>query len=331
MPTLRKLSAVTMQPINNKSSENKNKAQTDVQYARHTNWKTKCFQLLVVGSALPMTMARPIASGMKIRDKDVNNLNPLDIKDTNIHSLGLHPHHRHHAHRGALKSEGAPQIHAWANISPMTDTASTVTLPKVDKRSAPETYTQTFSKGDNEPNSIILTNRGSQKQAFSFFKNISPYVPNLEYSYFDADLEPGETALFTFPNSWEGRVQKMTGNGADPATWGEFRFNGFRDLTFFDVSVIRGNNCAMVMRSLDGSTQSGLTDDLVAQTPNEYLVPDSNNNLVVGPTEPYSGGTNNALVAFYRTKIATGQEYIVHDDDLSTLGTRDHGLSIEIF
>lgn len=336
MPTLRILSTATTPKINTNVIEEKNTSQSHaaISPTLERGWKKRCLQMLVASSALPTAMAYPVAPGLQRLEEIQNNrINPhvgnSDFKrqDPKLYS----PRAQHHTHKNHWGQLTTPQLASWENASTATEIASTIPSNRTIKRDLTTSYAQTFSKGGDEPNSIILTNRGSNKQSFSFFQNLAPYVPNFEYSYFNANLDPGETALFSFPTGWEGRVQKMTGSAADPATWGEFKFNGFEDLTFFDVSVIRGNNGAIIMRSTDGTKESGLMDDLLSQIPDEYLVLDSNNNKVIGPTEPFTGGTNDNLVNFYRTKVQSGQEYIVHTDNLSTLGTPDDTLNIDIF
>ena len=123
----------------------------------------------------------------------------------------------------------------------------------------------------------------------------------------------------------------MTGSPSDPATWAEIRFNGWQDMTFFDISLIRGFNGAMVFSTVDGRRRTGFTNDLRPGAPSKYRVKDSNGYDVLEPTEPYTGGRNHDLVSYYRRKVSKGNGYIVPDDHASSLGTTDKQINLDIY
>jgi hypothetical protein len=63
---------------------------------------------------------------------------------------------------------------------------------------------------------------------------------------------PNEQSI-SLDYGWEGRLQKLSGAPADPATWAEIHFDGYLGMTFCDISLIRGFNGAMQFSSEDGS------------------------------------------------------------------------------
>jgi hypothetical protein len=131
---------------------------------------------------------------------------------------------------------------------------------------------------------------------------------------------------------WEGRVQKLSGAPADPATWAEIKFDAsFMGMTFCDISLIRGFNGAIQFSSQDGSLRTGFIDDLYPDAPAQFKTQDSGGNYVLQPTQPYSGGTNMELVNYYRGKIATGDGYVLPDDNSSTHGTTNKIINLDIY
>lgn len=133
-------------------------------------------------------------------------------------------------------------------------------------------------------------------------------------------------------NGWEGRVQKLSGVPADPATWAEIKFDAsFMGMTFCDISLIRGFNGAMEWSSQDKSLKTGFTDDLYPDAPSQFKTIDAGNKDVLQPTQPYSGGTNTALVEYYRKKVSTGNAYILPDDHASSHGTKDKTMNLDIY
>ncbi|RYE91811.1 MAG: hypothetical protein EOO77_47675, partial [Oxalobacteraceae bacterium] len=113
------------------------------------------------------------------------------------------------------------------------------------------------------PNTIRLANRGPKPENFAFFANAGPFQPDLGAPYATFALSRGGVKKVLLPKAWSGRLQKLSGTSDDAATWGEFAFDGYLGLTFFDVSFVRGNNGGMLMRSADGNVVSGTADDLI--------------------------------------------------------------------
>ncbi|CAF1391393.1 unnamed protein product [Adineta steineri] len=179
-------------------------------------------------------------------------------------------------------------------------------------------------------NTINVINRSNRSVNVGFFKNVAAYSPSFE-SEKSIELQPGENQSVELDNGWEGRVQKLTGASNDPATWAEIHFNAFQNMTFTDISFIRGYNGSMVFSSTDGSLNTGITDDLYANAPNQFKIKDSQGNDVLDATEPYTGGQNGDLIAYYRTRIPEGQGYVVPDDHASSHGTQDTHINLEVY
>ncbi|CAF1034144.1 unnamed protein product [Rotaria sordida] len=94
-------------------------------------------------------------------------------------------------------------------------------------------------------------------------------------------------------------------------------------MTFCDISLIRGFNGAMVFSSVDESLRTGFTNDLRPGAPSKFKVKDSNGYDVLQLTEPFTGGRNDELVAYYREKVSQGNAYIIPDNHASSHGTTD--------
>ncbi|CAF1100135.1 unnamed protein product [Rotaria sordida] len=179
-------------------------------------------------------------------------------------------------------------------------------------------------------NIINILNRGSQTIKVGFFKNLGSFQPSFVAEKI-VIISPGATQTVSLAQGWEGRLQKLTGAPADPATWAEIHFNAWQDMTFCDISLIRGFNGAMVFSSADGSLRTGFTNDLRPGAPSKFKVKDSNGYDVLQPTEPFTGGRNDELVAYYRGKVSQGNAYIIPDDHASSHGTTGKRMNLEIY
>jgi hypothetical protein len=179
-------------------------------------------------------------------------------------------------------------------------------------------------------NTINVTNRSDKQAKFGFFKNVAAFGPSFEAEKV-IELQPGQSESVELENGWEGRVQKLSGSPNDPATWAEIHFNAFQNMTFADISLIRGYNGSMNFSSTDGTLNTGIKDDLFAGAPNQFKIKDSQGNDVLDATEPYTGGQNGELIAYYRTKVPEGQGYIVPDDHPSSHGTQDIHINLEAY
>jgi hypothetical protein len=179
-------------------------------------------------------------------------------------------------------------------------------------------------------NTINVSNRGSHSISVGFFKNVGPSQPSFVAEK-TITVSSGETQSVSLKHGWEGRLQKLTGTPTDPATWAEIHFNAWQDMTFCDISLIRGFNGAMVFSSVDGRLRTGFTNDLRQGAPSKYKVKDSKGYDVLQPTEPYTGGRNHELVAYYRKSMSKGNAYIIPDDHASSHGTKDKQINLEIY
>jgi hypothetical protein len=180
-------------------------------------------------------------------------------------------------------------------------------------------------------NSITVGNKGKQAITAGFFKNLGNYQPSFKADQ-TINLAPGGTKKVVLPHGWEGRVQKLTGTPADPATWGEIKFDAsFQGMTFCDISLIRGYNGAMMFSSQDNSLRTGFTNDLYGGAPTSTKTKDSKGHNVLKPTQPFTGGTNNQLVKYYRGKVSNGNAYLVPDDNASSHGTKDKTINLDIY
>ncbi|CAF1173830.1 unnamed protein product [Didymodactylos carnosus] len=180
-------------------------------------------------------------------------------------------------------------------------------------------------------NSIKIKNSGSGPIKVGLFKNLGDFQPS-----FDAekiiDIGPGASSEHVqLAEGWEGRAQKLSGKPEDPATWLEFHFNAWQDMTFADISLIRGYNGAAKISSEDGTANRGFSQDLYGDAPEKYKMKDSNGTPVLAATEPYTGGRNDELVAYYRSKVENGQAWMDNTDKHADRGTVNKQLNFEFF
>ncbi|CAF1303862.1 unnamed protein product [Adineta ricciae] len=179
-------------------------------------------------------------------------------------------------------------------------------------------------------NTINIINRTDRSTKLGFFPNLGPYQPSFNAER-TIDIAAGENQLVELDHGWEGRIQKLTGAPNDPATWAEIHFNAFQNMTFVDISLIRGYNGSLVFTSNDGSLKTGVKDNLFFNAPNQFKLKDSQGNHVLDATEPYTGGQNMDLISYYRSRVPIGQGYIVPDDHSSSHGTQDTHIKLEIY
>ena len=172
----------------------------------------------------------------------------------------------------------------------------------------------------------------AQKQLIiALFKNVGDYQPSF-HAERTIHISPGASQMVTLNYGWEGRVQKLSGAPADPATWAEIKFDAsFMGMTFCDISLSRGFNGAMQFSSQDGSLRTGFTNDLYPEAPSKFKTKDSGGNNVLEATQPYTGGTNDELVNYYRGKVSNGNGYLLPDDHASSHGTKDKRMNLAIY
>lgn len=165
---------------------------------------------------------------------------------------------------------------------------------------------------------IAISWHGNAPQTFNFYGDVAAFQPQFGDAYKSITLQPGTYQTVTLPNNFSGRVQKMTGHVDEPATWAEVTFSGWKDLTFFDVSYIRGNNGAMVMKMADNSAIAGTQEDLMSEAPADTKGVSSTGQPYLKATEGFDGSLTLDLVEFYRDKIPTSLGYVRNFDDTAT-------------
>jgi hypothetical protein len=176
-----------------------------------------------------------------------------------------------------------------------------------------------------------VTNKGSKSIKVGFFKNRGDFQPSFKADQ-TIDLAPKGHKTINLAGGWEGRVQKLSGAPADPATWAEIKFDAsFMGMTFCDISLIRGYNGAMKFSSPDKSLRTGFTKDLYRGAPAKFKSKDSGGNSVLQPTQPYTGGTNNELVNYYRKQISNKDGYLLPNDHGSAHGTKSKKINLDIY
>lgn len=180
-------------------------------------------------------------------------------------------------------------------------------------------------------NTINVINKGSKSIRVGFFKNIGPYQPSFKAER-TINVAPGSSLAVQLSRAWEGRVQKLTGLPSDPATWAEINFDAkFMGMTFCDISLIRGYNGAMEFSSQDGLLKTGFKNNIYPSAPNQFKRKDSGGYDVLEPTQPFTGGTNQDLVNYYRTVVSKGNSYILPDDHASSHGTKNKRINLIIY
>ncbi|CAM4847926.1 unnamed protein product, partial [Rotaria magnacalcarata] len=179
-------------------------------------------------------------------------------------------------------------------------------------------------------NSIKVINRANKRIQIGFFKNRGPCQPSFDAEQ-TIEVEPNASKSVELAHEWEGRVQKVSGATTDPATWAEIHFNAWQNMTFADISLIRGYNGSMMFSSSDGTLHTGMTGNLWTEAPQQFKVKDTRGNDVLAPTEPYTGGRNDELVAYYRRKVKEGNAYLIPDDHPSSHGTKDTHINLDVY
>jgi hypothetical protein len=167
-------------------------------------------------------------------------------------------------------------------------------------------------------NAISIVWHGNQAQTFNFYSDVAAFEPQFGDAFKSVTLQPGTYQTVVLPAGFSGRVQKMTGRVDEPAVWNEITFDGWRGLTFLDVSYIRGNNGACVMKTEDNSVIAGTKEDLMSEAPADSKGVSSSGEPFVKATEGFDGSVAVDLVQFYRDKIATSLGYVRNFDDAAT-------------
>ena len=213
-----------------------------------------------------------------------------------------------------------------------------ITQPAVaapEKALAPQGSTpndaQLFAGIGPGQNAVAIIWRGDYVATFNAYANAGPYQPGLGEAYKSVTVQPGKHALMALPQGWSGRVQLMSGSGnaADPASWSELTFQGWKSLTWFDCSVIRGLNAALSMRASDGSSQAAIPAGTLEKAPHSIKMQDSGGRWVIKDTETYTGSVNQDAIDWLQQDLPPGAAYIRNWDNAATHATRDQHLVLE--
>lgn len=192
-----------------------------------------------------------------------------------------------------------------------------------------------FSGVDVAQNAVAVAWHGEGEMTFSFFANAGPYQPNLSEAYKSVTLQPGSNEVVQLPHAWSGRVQKMTGAIDSDATWCELTFNGWNDLSWFDVSAIRGYNGPATMYLSDAPDQkAGSAEDRLKLFPNDKQINQPRGSAIPA-TEGYDGSIRFDVIDFWRANehdtAAHKELYVRHDDDSATFTGSNKHLVVEWF
>ncbi|UJR17008.1 hypothetical protein I4U23_003906 [Adineta vaga] len=179
-------------------------------------------------------------------------------------------------------------------------------------------------------NKISVINRSGRTVKVGFFRNHGPLRPSFRAEKI-IFVRRNRCRSVTLDYGWEGRVQKLNGASNDPATWSEIHFNAWNNMTFADISLIRGYNGSMVFFTNDGSLHTGIKDNLFRGAPDRCKRRNSRGIHVLDATEPYSGGQNHDLIAYYRSRVPKGDGYIVPNDHPSSHGTKNTHINLKIY
>jgi hypothetical protein len=180
-------------------------------------------------------------------------------------------------------------------------------------------------------NAVNINYHGTAPTTVSFWANAGPYQPNFNQAFHTVRLQPGQSTAVQLPQGWSGRVQKMTGTAADPATWGELTFDGWQDLTWSDVSAIRGANCRMVITDDAGADLGQMKRDPIAGAPAAALVKDSGGTTVVAATEPFTGGVDDASNNWLHSIFSDSELYMRNFENAATHCSKSHHVNVDIW
>jgi len=197
--------------------------------------------------------------------------------------------------------------------------------PKVAQGAAPVVTPPPVPNGANV---LTLINRGVAAATIGVFENEASDLPSFNAEQ-TAVLAPSATQVVNVAEGWAGRVQKLTGSQSDPATWGEVTFNGYENLMYFDVSYIRGNNGPVVLSDAEGNV-AGTAEDLRGEAPGALHTTDSSGHDVLDATEPFSGGSNGALISFYRSH-SDGNGYVINSDSQYVRSSNTNAVVAEFY
>lgn len=185
------------------------------------------------------------------------------------------------------------------------------------------------------PKQLVLKNNNSSAIQVGLFENTGPGMnPDIDNPNNVYTIQPGQQVTLSMPDSWQGRAQKLTGNGSDPATWAELNFedkNGVNK-TWYDESLIRGYNGALTISPTngDGGT-AGSSTPILSGAPSSTLTKDSNGNTVINATEPYSGGVNQDVVDYEDQSVGNTNAYVRNFDNGAVRTSDDNSLTVNFY
>lgn len=180
-------------------------------------------------------------------------------------------------------------------------------------------------------NAVAVVWRGDYDATFNVYANNGPYQPGLGEAFKSVHVKAGATANIELPPNFSGRVQLMSGGGKadDCATWGEIAFQQWQDLTFYDVSLIRGTNAGLSMRASDGSSKAEIPANILEQAPEHIKVKDSGGKMVIKDTEGYDGGINEDAIDWLHHTVKLSDAYARNFENEATHSTTDTHMVLE--
>ncbi|RYF12788.1 MAG: hypothetical protein EOO40_00345 [Deltaproteobacteria bacterium] len=188
-----------------------------------------------------------------------------------------------------------------------------------------------FAGLDAGTNAMAIVWRGTTPMTFNFYADVAAFQPQFGDAFKTVTLQPNSYQTVTLPQGFSGRLQKMTGRVEEPATWAEVTFNGWKDLTFFDVSYIRGNNGPCVMKMVDNSAISGTQEDFYSQVPADARGVSSTGQPYIKDTEGFDGSLKSDLINFYRQHVPTNTGYVRNFDDASSKGSASKHMVVAFY
>ncbi|KAK4078838.1 hypothetical protein ACCO45_009833 [Purpureocillium lilacinum] len=170
----------------------------------------------------------------------------------------------------------------------------------------------TYTSGDNDNGGkgVSIHNSASETQCFYIFHNNCDTVP-WKYIW----VKPGETRFVSFPDQWEGRIQRgldeymLRGTAEWLGSWFEVSWdqNGWG---WADLSLIRGNDGGVMLTSGDGSNaKRGYSQWVLDGAPNDAYAQKSDGAWVISATERLDGSIATAARDWNLAKVGAENAY----------------------
>lgn len=157
-----------------------------------------------------------------------------------------------------------------------------------------------FDAVPRQQNAVGISWAGIGNQKFALITDLQITRRYDHVRSFDFEVAPQGVQIVEVPPAWAGRVQKLTGREDDPATWAELTFDGYKGMTFFNVSYAHGNNGPIVVRDPYSSAQAGCRLKATDVAPYQIMTRDFGNNCVVCATDTGPSYVRTMARRFYR-------------------------------